>query len=99
MVMEDREVHQSQIYSVVQSEETTQLQAGKRGKGQRIDLTGRTGKYLRLNAEGRRISESRMRENRTYGLMRGRWQLHCSTLSRIEIKVCGNPSKKAICGF
>jgi hypothetical protein len=27
MVMEDREVHQSQIYSVVQSEETTQLQA------------------------------------------------------------------------
>ncbi|HHV64080.1 MAG TPA: CPBP family intramembrane metalloprotease [Peptococcaceae bacterium] len=28
--------------------------------------------YLRLNAEGRRISESRMRENRKYGLMRGR---------------------------
>jgi hypothetical protein len=54
------------------------------GKGQRIDLTGRTGKYLRLNAEGRRISESRMRENRTYGLMRGRWQPHCSTLSRVE---------------
>ena len=27
---------------------------------------------MRLNAEGRRISESRMRENRTYGLMRER---------------------------
>jgi epoxyqueuosine reductase len=37
---------------------------------------------LRLNAEGRRISESRMRENRTYGLMRGRWKPHCSTLSK-----------------
>jgi len=59
---------------VVQSEETTQLQAWKSGKGQRIDLAGWTGKYLWLNAEGRRISESRMRENRTYGLMRGRWQ-------------------------
>jgi len=34
-----------------------------------------------LNAEGRRISESRMRENRMYGLMRGRWKPHCSTLS------------------
>jgi len=37
-----------------------------------------------LNAEGRRISESRMRENRMYGLMRGRWKPHCSTLSEAQ---------------
>jgi len=58
---------------MVQSEEATQLQVWKCCKDQRINLAGRTSKYLRLNAEGRRISESRMRENRTYGLMRGRW--------------------------
>ena len=86
MVMEDREVHQLQIYPVVQSEETTQIQAWKCGKGRRIDLAGRASKYLRLNTEGRRISESRMRENRTYGLMRGRWQPHCSTLSHVSGK-------------
>ncbi|MGE5633446.1 MAG: hypothetical protein ACM3TR_20465 [Caulobacteraceae bacterium] len=69
---------------MVQSEGTTQLQVRKCSKGQTIDRADRTGKYLRLNAEGRRISESRMRENRTYGLMRGRWYSHCSTLSRVE---------------
>jgi hypothetical protein len=48
----------------------------------RLYLTAKADR-LRLNAEGRRISESRMRENRTYGLMRGRWQPHCSTLSKV----------------
>jgi len=71
--MEDRKVHQPQIHPVVQSEETAQLQVRKCSKGQRIDFAGRTGKYLRLNDEGRRISESCVRENRMYGLMRGLW--------------------------
>jgi len=66
-----------------------------------MKITETAGKYLRLNADGRRISKSHMRENRTCGLMNGRWQLHCSTLSRENSKVQKNAFKLRvfeICG-
>ena len=67
---------------MVQSKEAKWIQAKKGGGSQRNDGNQGTCLYVWLNAEGRRISESRVRENRMHGLMRGRWISHCSTLSK-----------------
>ncbi len=71
--MEDRKVHQQEIYKMVQPKKTARLSVRKCRENNKSNETGWTCPDVQLNAEGRRISESRMRENRTYGLMRGRW--------------------------